>query len=34
MRMRWRDREEAAALLAGIAALRLGEERAALWKPA
>jgi Asp-tRNA(Asn)/Glu-tRNA(Gln) amidotransferase A subunit family amidase len=29
MRMRWRDREEAAALLAGIAALRLGEERAA-----
>jgi Asp-tRNA(Asn)/Glu-tRNA(Gln) amidotransferase A subunit family amidase len=29
MGMRWRDREEAAALLAGIAALRLGGKRAA-----
>jgi aspartyl-tRNA(Asn)/glutamyl-tRNA(Gln) amidotransferase subunit A len=29
MRMRWHDQEQAAALLAGIAALRLGEERAA-----
>jgi hypothetical protein len=26
--MRWQDREEAAALLAGVAALRLGHERA------